>query len=234
MLPEATVLAKIQSNCLSMPRRSSAGTQREAAQMIPPSYSPSPGRRWLPITSPHVFPCAGTVGAAAEPLTKEQPGSDSLPAHSCVKNPENLSCFPQLHFPWKDGVVTALSWGTVPARLLCPAKHPSHKVGGNGNPVPLREQLYTNEGQQIWAFNISMSTAEFPFLYEFSHIVPNCRAPPIIGYLPFEVLGTSGYDYYHIDDLELLARCHEHCKYHMAQVPVESLGHLFSVKCSFS
>ncbi|XP_012497392.1 PREDICTED: neuronal PAS domain-containing protein 2 isoform X3 [Propithecus coquereli] len=36
------------------------------------------------------------------------------------------------------------------------------------------------------------------------------RAPPIIGYLPFEVLGTSGYDYYHIDDLELLARCHQH------------------------
>uniref|UniRef100_A0A8C0IMU8 Neuronal PAS domain protein 2 n=1 Tax=Chelonoidis abingdonii TaxID=106734 RepID=A0A8C0IMU8_CHEAB len=36
------------------------------------------------------------------------------------------------------------------------------------------------------------------------------RAPPIIGYLPFEVLGTSGYDYYHIDDLELLAKCHEH------------------------
>ncbi|XP_067853386.1 neuronal PAS domain-containing protein 2 isoform X2 [Heptranchias perlo] len=36
------------------------------------------------------------------------------------------------------------------------------------------------------------------------------RAPPIIGYLPFEVLGTSGYDYYHVDDLERLARCHEH------------------------
>ncbi|XP_034386029.1 circadian locomoter output cycles protein kaput isoform X12 [Cyclopterus lumpus] len=36
------------------------------------------------------------------------------------------------------------------------------------------------------------------------------RAPPIIGYLPFEVLGTSGYDYYHVDDLETLARCHEH------------------------
>ncbi|XP_039211735.1 neuronal PAS domain-containing protein 2 isoform X2 [Crotalus tigris] len=36
------------------------------------------------------------------------------------------------------------------------------------------------------------------------------RAPPIIGYLPFEVLGTSGYDYYHIDDLQLLAQCHEH------------------------
>lgn len=40
------------------------------------------------------------------------------------------------------------------------------------------------------------------------------RAPPIIGYLPFEVLGTSGYDYYHIDDLELLARCHQHREYH--------------------
>ncbi|XP_041947419.1 clock circadian regulator b isoform X9 [Alosa sapidissima] len=36
------------------------------------------------------------------------------------------------------------------------------------------------------------------------------RAPPIIGYLPFEVLGTSGYDYYHVDDLEALAKCHEH------------------------
>uniref|UniRef100_A0A1B0B5H4 Circadian locomoter output cycles protein kaput n=1 Tax=Glossina palpalis gambiensis TaxID=67801 RepID=A0A1B0B5H4_9MUSC len=28
------------------------------------------------------------------------------------------------------------------------------------------------------------------------------RAPPIIGYMPFEVLGTSGYDYYHFDDLD--------------------------------
>ncbi|KAK5930833.1 hypothetical protein CgunFtcFv8_027040 [Champsocephalus gunnari] len=36
------------------------------------------------------------------------------------------------------------------------------------------------------------------------------RAPPIIGYLPFEVLGTSGYDYYHVNDLETLAKCHEH------------------------
>ncbi|XP_041947726.1 neuronal PAS domain-containing protein 2 isoform X6 [Alosa alosa] len=36
------------------------------------------------------------------------------------------------------------------------------------------------------------------------------RASPIIGYLPFEVLGTSGYDYYHVDDLELIAECHKH------------------------
>lgn len=41
------------------------------------------------------------------------------------------------------------------------------------------------------------------------------RAPPIIGYMPFEVLGTSGYDYYHVDDLHSLAKCHEHCEYSM-------------------
>ncbi|XP_050293967.1 circadian locomoter output cycles protein kaput isoform X2 [Anthonomus grandis grandis] len=35
------------------------------------------------------------------------------------------------------------------------------------------------------------------------------RAPPIIGYLPFELLGTSGYEYYHVDDLERVIRCHE-------------------------
>ncbi|KAG7204991.1 hypothetical protein KM043_005376 [Ampulex compressa] len=35
------------------------------------------------------------------------------------------------------------------------------------------------------------------------------RAPPIIGYLPFEVLGTSGYDYYHVDDLDKVITCHE-------------------------
>lgn len=38
------------------------------------------------------------------------------------------------------------------------------------------------------------------------------RAPPIIGYLPFEVLGTSGYDYYHVDDLDKVVTCHEACK----------------------
>lgn len=35
------------------------------------------------------------------------------------------------------------------------------------------------------------------------------RAPAIIGYLPFEVLGTSGYDYYHWDDLDKLVISHE-------------------------
>ncbi len=30
-----------------------------------------------------------------------------------------------------------------------------------------------------------------------------------VGYLPFELLGTSGYDHYHIDDLDQVAACHE-------------------------
>ncbi|XP_007230307.3 clock circadian regulator b isoform X1 [Astyanax mexicanus] len=44
---------------------------------------------------------------------------------------------------------------------------------------------------------------------EWKFLLLDHRAPPIIGYLPFEVLGTSGYDYYHVDDLESLAKCHE-------------------------
>ncbi|KAK1169649.1 neuronal PAS domain-containing protein 2-like [Acipenser oxyrinchus oxyrinchus] len=62
-----------------------------------------------------------------------------------------------------------------------------------------------------------MCTAEEPFeeftsrhSLEWKFLFLDHRAPPIIGYLPFEVLGTSGYDYYHVDDLEQLVRCHEH------------------------
>lgn len=39
------------------------------------------------------------------------------------------------------------------------------------------------------------------------------RATSIIGYLPFEVLGTSGYDYYHFEDLDKIIKCHEASKY---------------------
>lgn len=53
---------------------------------------------------------------------------------------------------------------------------------------------------------LSRHSLEWKFLF-LDH-----RAPPIIGYLPFEVLGTSGYDYYHMDDLEKVATCHEICK----------------------
>ena len=50
---------------------------------------------------------------------------------------------------------------------------------------------------------VSRYSLEWKFLY-----LDN-RAPPIIGYLSFEVLGTSGYDYYHPDDLDKLVQCHE-------------------------
>ncbi|KAG8134929.1 hypothetical protein E2320_007991 [Naja naja] len=52
-----------------------------------------------------------------------------------------------------------------------------------------------------------MSTVEEPneeftsrHSLEWKFLFLDHRAPPIIGYLPFEVLGTSGYDYYHSQD----------------------------------
>ncbi|XP_015785062.1 circadian locomoter output cycles protein kaput isoform X2 [Tetranychus urticae] len=50
---------------------------------------------------------------------------------------------------------------------------------------------------------ISRHSLEWKFLF-LDH-----RAPMIIGYLPFEVLGTSGYDYYHWDDLDLVVAGHQ-------------------------
>jgi PAS domain-containing protein len=50
---------------------------------------------------------------------------------------------------------------------------------------------------------VSKHTLKWRFLWI------NNRAPSIIGYLPFEVLGTSGYDYYHWDDLDKLVMSHE-------------------------
>uniref|UniRef100_A0A3P8W5L9 Neuronal PAS domain protein 2 n=1 Tax=Cynoglossus semilaevis TaxID=244447 RepID=A0A3P8W5L9_CYNSE len=50
---------------------------------------------------------------------------------------------------------------------------------------------------------ISRHSLEWKFLFL------DQRASPVIGYLPFEVLGTSGYDYYHVDDLEPIAQCHK-------------------------
>ena len=50
-------------------------------------------------------------------------------------------------------------------------------------------------------------TSRYSLEWKFLHL--DNRAPPIIGYLSFEVLGTSGYDYYHPDDLDKLVQCHE-------------------------
>lgn len=73
----------------------------------------------------------------------------------------------------------------------------------------LRAQL--NSYNEIWAAEVlPIGHGHFDFWIMNPFLL--FRAPPIIGYLPFEVLGTSGYDYYHVDDLETLAKCHEHCE----------------------
>lgn len=61
---------------------------------------------------------------------------------------------------------------------------------------------------------VDSSKSEFTSRHslEWKFLFLDHRAPPIIGYLPFEVLGTSGYDYYHFDDLENVVACHEACK----------------------
>ncbi|XP_051825105.1 circadian clock protein PASD1 [Antechinus flavipes] len=68
------------------------------------------------------------------------------------------------------------------------------------SPQLLKEVVTGDDAGEEFA---SRHSLEWKFLF-LDH-----RAPPIIGYLPFEVLGTSGYDYYHVDDLESLAKCHE-------------------------
>ncbi|XP_028982330.1 circadian locomoter output cycles protein kaput isoform X2 [Diachasma alloeum] len=50
---------------------------------------------------------------------------------------------------------------------------------------------------------VSKHSLEWKFLFL------DQRASPIIGYLPFEVLGTSGYDYYHVDDLDKVVTSHK-------------------------
>lgn len=63
---------------------------------------------------------------------------------------------------------------------------------------------------------VDSSRSEFTSRHslEWKFLFLDHRAPPIIGYLPFEVLGTSGYDYYHFDDLEKVVTCHEACTFY--------------------
>ncbi|KAJ8983465.1 hypothetical protein NQ317_014923 [Molorchus minor] len=58
---------------------------------------------------------------------------------------------------------------------------------------------------------VESSRSEFTSRHslEWKFLFLDHRAPPIIGYLPFELLGTSGYDYYHVDDLNQVVVCHE-------------------------
>ncbi|XP_054274274.1 circadian locomoter output cycles protein kaput isoform X2 [Macrosteles quadrilineatus] len=58
---------------------------------------------------------------------------------------------------------------------------------------------------------VDSSKSEFTSRHslEWKFLFLDHRASQIIGYLPFEVLGTSGYDYYHVDDLDKVIMCHE-------------------------
>lgn len=137
--------------------------------------------------------------------------------------PLRNSCFPPAPFPWKERLISGFVLGRrCPQALLFwygsqmqgkPLLGIPGTMGQSQDPVPWQLGLHAI---RFGLLTYPCQYAEMLFvswLYEFTYLVPKCRAPPIIGYLPFEVLGTSGYDYYHIDDLELLARCHEHCKY---------------------
>ncbi|KAH3730673.1 hypothetical protein DPMN_056664 [Dreissena polymorpha] len=65
--------------------------------------------------------------------------------------------------------------------------------------------------QLVREMSIVDSNKEFSSRHslEWKFLFLDHRAPPIIGYLPFEVLGTSGYDYYHPDDLDGVTISHE-------------------------
>ncbi|KAL5282505.1 CLOCK family protein [Megaselia abdita] len=73
-------------------------------------------------------------------------------------------------------------------------------IGRIQKPQLIKQMSIVNSSQNEF---LSKHSLEWKFLY-LDH-----RAPPIIGYLPFEVLGTSGYDYYHYDDLEKVVSSHE-------------------------
>ncbi|CAG0891870.1 unnamed protein product [Cyprideis torosa] len=65
-----------------------------------------------------------------------------------------------------------------------------------------REIEWCSESSEAPEF-LSRHSMEWKFLYL------DQRATEIIGYLPFELLGTSGFDYIHVDDLDRVAKCHK-------------------------
>ena len=106
--------------------------------------------------------------------------------------------------------------------------HPSDEGGGGGGggEVGDHDGLWSTSGvSRGWNEIVYIATAklmeaplvrELPimtsqktefmsrFSLEWKFLFLDQRAPPIIGYLPFEVLGTSGYEYYHPDDLMVI------------------------------
>ncbi|QQP56865.1 Clock [Caligus rogercresseyi] len=101
-----------------------------------------------------------------------------------------------VHFKRADGhdLELARIWGT--------------SGPGPGFPCPNALQENTNLTPYDPFFrNESEFTSRYSLEWKFLFL--DGRAPPIIGYLPFELLGTSGYDYYHTEDLERVSVCHE-------------------------
>lgn len=91
-------------------------------------------------------------------------------------------------------------------------------------PQSIRE-IFINDNRK--SEFVSRHSLEWKFLF-LDH-----RAPPIIGYLPIEVLGTSGYDYYHFDDLDKVAAWHYMCKrvddrFDAPRLGIELILHHFS------
>lgn len=73
-------------------------------------------------------------------------------------------------------------------------------IGKLSTPKIMKELKLSQQKNNEFA---SRHSLEWKFLF-LDH-----RASNLIGYMPFEVLGTSGYDYYHWDDLSLIASGHE-------------------------
>ncbi|XP_047231145.1 circadian locomoter output cycles protein kaput isoform X2 [Girardinichthys multiradiatus] len=120
------------------------------------------------------------------------------PVYEYVKvigNFKSLNNVPNCNRNGYEGVIQRSLHSTVQDRVCLIATVRLAK------PQFLKEMCVVEEPNEEFT---SRHSLEWKFLF-LDH-----RAPPIIGYLPFEVLGTSGYDYYHVDDLETLAKCHEH------------------------
>uniref|UniRef100_A0A8C5Y0J3 Neuronal PAS domain protein 2 n=1 Tax=Microcebus murinus TaxID=30608 RepID=A0A8C5Y0J3_MICMU len=121
-----------------------------------------------------------------------------FPTYEYIKFVGNFRCYNNVPSPSCNGFDSTLS---RPCRVP-PGKEVCFIATVRlATPQFLKEMCIVDEPLEEFT---SRHSLEWKFLF-LDH-----RAPPIIGYLPFEVLGTSGYDYYHIDDLELLARCHQH------------------------
>lgn len=82
---------------------------------------------------------------------------------------------------------------------------------GNTEQVCFFSTVRLRKSQLVREMSIVDDNKEFTSRHslEWKFLFLDHRAPPIIGYLPFEVLGTSGYDYYHPDDLDNVSKSHE-------------------------